>query len=880
MAYPEEIRVKPLLLAVWAALGLMRPESVSAIDINAKEATHPSNVFRLPQNSGFVASSNTGADKQEDGAIQYMALGSSRALGITNQGPAIVFNAAELRPSVPGLAAKASTTLRMTLLDGNKESRLMAEMPLSTAVRSYVGSNPVGWTSAAQTFSRIRHQNVYDGIDLVYYEKDGAPEYDFEVAPGADPAGIRLLVPGGSARIDQEGNLKISVNGGEFINRKPVAYQIAGVNRQEIDAAFRLEECDEGTVVSFAIGKYDPQSALVIDPVLDYSSLLGVMGEGNVNTSRIGQDAQGNVYVASSNVAGQIEVFKIDPVTNQMAYHVTIGGSMQEGLGRMRVMPDGKVYLAGSTNSADFPTCFAVSDCAAHAGGYDAFVVRLGSAGNVEYSRLIGGSGDDYGYDADVDSAGNIVIGGPTLSQNFPTVAPTQPAFGGGSYDSFLAKLDPGPAGGVVFATYLGGNGSDMINAVKADGAGNVFVAGTTSSWDFPAVLGGNLLAGSSDGFIAKFNASNQLTYSGLIGGSGSDEIYALDISPSTGKVFAAGRYLDAVQSRSHAYVAKLGSTGSGYSVESTTEIFGGQDDYAVDVAADTSGGAYFVGTTFSGSAFPSISAIPAAEVGASGSAGFGDAFVAHINSAGTIDFATRLGGSNSDRGHSITLAKGGGVWVAGNTQSTDFPRVGEIQNSFFSQRTRFFAHVGFQSPVTLTKAVSRMIHGASGPFDIHIDLSKPLTGNVTTEPRRSSSPHQIEFTFDQPVASATYVVRDSSQLLYTGQFGQNTASVRSAISGNKLLLEFLAIPNGTRMSAFPTMINGTYFKYAANVGFLHGDVTNSGLVSAADVSAIKSGIGQAIGSGNFRRDIDANGEISQVDLTSAKARAGNKLAP
>ena len=143
----------------------------------------------------------------------------------------------------------------------------------------------------------------------------------------------------------------------------------------------------------------------------------------------------------------------------------------------------------------------------------------------LSYSTYLGGSGSDGGYGIAVDSAGNAYVTGSTRSSDFPTQNPYQGTFAGGDDDAFIAKLSAS-GNALVYATYLGGSGSDKGQGISVDGSGNAYVTGTTDSSDFPAQnpYQGTFAGGDDDAFIAKLSASgNALVYATYLGGSGFD---------------------------------------------------------------------------------------------------------------------------------------------------------------------------------------------------------------------------------------------------------------------------------------------------------------------------------------------------------------------
>ncbi|MCB0204054.1 MAG: SBBP repeat-containing protein [Anaerolineae bacterium] len=308
------------------------------------------------------------------------------------------------------------------------------------------------------------------------------------------------------------------------------------------------------------------------------------------------------------------------------------------------------------------------------------------------YSTFLGGNGRDSGSDFNaeiaVDRTGNTYVTGVTQSSDFPTTPGVfDPSYNGGYEDAFVVKLNPA-RGDLTYAAFLGGNNWDGGSDITADGAGNAYVAGYTSSNNFPTTPGafdpsynGGLCLGSpcSDAFIVKLNPTgNALTYATLLGGGGSEEGYSLSLD-GAGNVYVTGgtgsgdfpttpgAFDTSLGYRFDAFVAKLNATGSGL-IYAT--YLGGNDsgDFGYGIAVDAVGNAYVTGDTGSYD-FPVTS-------GAFDTTfSFWDAFVAKLNSTGSrLVYATFLGGSSWEGGSSIDVDGAGNAYVTGRTSSSDFP--------------------------------------------------------------------------------------------------------------------------------------------------------------------------------------------------------------
>jgi hypothetical protein len=396
---------------------------------------------------------------QTASAVQFFSRGSGYALFLTPQ-EAVLSLSKPVTPTARGAAvqpAQQTDVLRMQLVGANPSPQVAGVDQLPGTTNYFLGNNPAQWRTNVPTYGKVAYQDVYPGIDLVYYGNQQQLEYDFVVQPGASPDVIRLSVQGAqNMSLDAQGNLVLQTANGDVVEQAPVVYQEGAGGRQAVAGRYVLVGQDG---VGFQVGGYDGSRPLVIDPLLSYSTYLG-------------------------------------------------GGDQDYGYG-IAVDPSGNAYATGNTYSSNFPTTPEALQTTY--GGYDdAFVAKLNATGTaLLYSTYLGGSGADAGSAIAVDTSGNAYVTGLTWSYNLPT---TPGAFqttleGSGYNDAFVAKLNAmGTA--LLYATYLGGNNSDVGYGIAVDISGNVYVTGETLSSVFPITPGAPQTTyggGFSDAFVAKF---------------------------------------------------------------------------------------------------------------------------------------------------------------------------------------------------------------------------------------------------------------------------------------------------------------------------------------------------------------------------------------
>ncbi|MBI3303648.1 MAG: SBBP repeat-containing protein [Deltaproteobacteria bacterium] len=431
------------------------------------------------------------------------------------------------------------------LVGTNPNPRVAGLEELPGKVNYFRGNDPQRWRTDIPTYARTKYQDVYPGVDLVYYGDQRQLEYDFVVAPGADPGVIRLAFDGlvGAIhelplRIADNGDLVLLTGSGEVRFLKPQIYQEINGNKRFIpgqyvlfdpetqDSEFRTYE------VGFQVAAYDASKPLIIDPVLSYSTYLG--GSGSEFAAGIAVDTSGNAYVT---VSTPCFVAKINAAGSALVYSTYLGGA--DACGDIAVDAAGNAYVVGTTSSPDFPTVNPLQRTLG--GGSDAFVAKPNAAGSVVYSTFLGGSSTEFagGSSASgssaVDAAGNAYVTGITCSSDFPTFPTMNPIqatnHGGDSscgFDAFVAKINA-EGSALVYSTYLGSSGHEEVGQIAVDAAGNAYVTGRTYASDFPTAnplypFGGGDEGVNADAFVTKINAAGSaLVYSTFLGGSARD---------------------------------------------------------------------------------------------------------------------------------------------------------------------------------------------------------------------------------------------------------------------------------------------------------------------------------------------------------------------
>jgi photosystem II stability/assembly factor-like uncharacterized protein len=604
------------------------------------------------------------------------------------EGYTLLLSPSEARVALQNPGHSKPAEIRLRLLGANRQPRLFGVDPQPGRFNYFLGNDPSAWVTGAPAFGGVRYEQVYPGIDLVYYGNPRELEYDFIVSPGADPARIRMAFPGAKKiELNPEGDLLLQTSSGTVRLRKPLVYQKAGPERVEVAGGYRILR---GRTVVFDLGEYDHARTLVIDPVFSYSTYLGACRFDYI--SDVAVDTQGHAYVAGTTASpnlpasggayqqaapggGDVFVAKLSADGTSFVYVTYLGGSRADDASGIAIDASGNAYITGLTNSTNFPTAGNTTQKTL-AGSADAFIAKLNATGSaLLYSGYHGGTLEDAGTSIAVDASGRAVISGYTRSANFPVLQPVQASLGGG-YDAFVARF--AADGALTSSTFLGGSGEDRAMDLALGPEGHIYLTGYTGSTAFPRTEGSfqTVYRGSVDAFVTRLspNAST-LVYSTYLGSTGVDRAYGIAVD-AEGNAFVVGETAGAnfpvknalqplLAGSTDVFISKLDPDGAAL-VYST--FFGGADgESGRGIALDTSGSAYITGVTASTSTFPITGALD-------GKRGGVDPFVARLDPWGsTLLFSTFLSGSHMETAARIAVDGEGNAYVAGLSESTDF---------------------------------------------------------------------------------------------------------------------------------------------------------------------------------------------------------------
>jgi hypothetical protein len=674
----------------------------SAGQVFAPHQAVPSHSVSLPlffePNQGQVAA-----------PVKFLAHGAGYGLFLTADEAVL-----DLRRTVKGQPSSGGV-VRMRLDGANSSATVSGASPLPGKSSYFIGNDPSKWRRDIPQFARVQYQSVYPGVDLVYYGNQGQLEYDFRVAPAADPNQIAFSFQGASARIvngdsGDSGDLVLSTANGDVRFHAPHVYQPAapqsaagnasGSAERSVAGAFRQLA---GNKIGFTIGDYDHSRELVIDPTLTYSTYLG--GSNTESLVRIAVDSSLNIYLAgstnstdfplfpagNSSLTGTQNIFisKITPanasigIPEELVYSIYLGGSGTDSLAGIAVDANNNIYVAGSTNSACtttnttscFPTtsnAFQTASTVAMNGGFPGthgFLSLIAATQsttppsivyNLSYSTYLAGNGVDQVTGLAIDTSNQYAyVTGNTTSSNVASDQNPFPANPNNAYQPQSNAPPDTPGYPQFFATKINTTGSGPQSLIYS----TYFGGGNPASG---AIANGGGIAVDLSGNMYITGTTNMLSLKGPNGEPGFPVLDAQQACLNQ----VPGTSTCTVSPSTDAFVAKINPAASGMaSLVYSTYVGGSSNDSGLAIAVDSTSNAYITGATSSTNWVCACDGFQG-----QGNGGIGDAFIAKIGNQTVgvypLNYFTYVGGPSSGAsvGNAILVDSVQAVHVTGNT--------------------------------------------------------------------------------------------------------------------------------------------------------------------------------------------------------------------
>ncbi len=715
---------------------------------------------------------------------------------------------------------------------GGKILRIKGEGESITKVNYFKGNAPSKWMSNISTYEIVNLGEVYKGIELKLKAYGNNVEKLFYVKPGTNPESIQIRLSNvNTLKINEKGQLEAETALGIITFTKPIAYQEIEGERVEVPVEYILLNAERDAsqlltsasstsgsstinplttqpIYGFKIASYDKTKVVVIDPLLASTYLGGTYEDEGFS---ITSDSNGNVYLTGftkpesdfpitdgafdisyngghySNTSGDAFIAKLNKDLTKLLASTYLGGSGKDSARSIVVDLDGNIYVSGHTESSNFPTTFNAYDSSYNGGGGnqwnegeggDVFVSKLnGDLSKLLASTYLGGSRGDKSFSIAKDKGGNIYLTGVTKSSNFPTTPDAYIQYLIGGMDVFISKLS-GDLSRLLASTYLGGSDSDIAYSMSFGLDESIYVAGQTSSSDFPAIPNNYDISynnGNTDAFVSKLSADlTKLLASTYLGGSSDDECRSIAID-SNGDVYMTGStlspnfpttskaYDNSFNGEEDVFISKLSNDLT--KLLASTYLGGSSGDAGYAMAIDSNENIYLTGPTVS-SDFPTTS-----HAYDNSFNGGNDVFVAKLsNDLMKLLASTYLGGDAKDYSNFIGINSNGNIYLTGWTVSSDFPTTKNAYDTSVGGRlygdafiSKFDNTLSVLPPVVMT-----------GPVKILTPNSTKLNGIV------NANDSSTKVWFEYGMEKGSYNSTSSTQTIA----GSNDTKISIGISG------------------------------------------------------------------------------------------------
>ena len=701
---------------------------------------------------------------QTDPRVKFLAHGTGYGLFLMADGTVM---------TLQGSRRDLVELLTMKLIGANRTSKVSGTDALPGRTNYFFGNDPSRWHRNVPQYAGVRYADVYPGINLLFYGNRGRLEYDFRVAPGADPSQAELEFDSAKQLVLADGDLVVKAESGSVRLESPSVYQEINDRRHPVGGRFVLRTANR---VGFEIGPYDHTRELIIDPVLTYSTFFG--GSADDTAPSIAVDSVGNIYMAGTTdspptsfppttlqtlipttltmtaPATHVFVAKITPGnTSAAVYETFLGGGGSDSAVGIGVDGAGNAYIAGNTTSgisgtAPFPTtgtnAYQAAPATGSVGTSHVFVSVLDPTGaTLKYSSYLSGNGTDTASGMTKDNRGNVYVTGTTtsndvgsVSDQFPASAPPEAepfqAFPRAPLQFFVTKVNAAAfgIGSIAYSTYFGGGvpstGIAVGGGIAVDGTGNIYFNGTTNfvysgtspTTDFPIL----------NAYQACLDVPTPNT--------------------TTGPVTCAA----SSATNTDSFLAKLNPNApAGSQLIWSTYLGGSGIDNGAAIALDSGAANVYV----TGSTTSTDFTVPTGTAAFQATNGGGtDAFVGRLSNPASgnmsLTYFSYLGGSGDDAGLAVAVDTASGALLTGSTQSSNLPvTTGPIQGTYGGSQDAFFARLNTSATTGQTTVGNYVTYfGGSGTdrgtsVTLDSNLSTYFAGDTTSSSLQTAAPLQ-----------------------------------------------------------------------------------------------------------------------------------------
>lgn len=684
---------------------------------------------------------------QADLRVKFLARGAGYGLFLDSTGATLSLQTAR--------SPRQQTSVQMKLAGANPSAAIVGSDLLPGKSNYILGNDSQKWHSNIPQYAGVHYASVYPGIDLLFYGNQGQLEYDFKVAPGADPAQAELQFDGAAKLKVRDGDLILtSAEDGGLRLQAPQIYQRDGDRRQPVAGHFVIRH---GNRVGFAVGAYDHSRELIIDPILRFSSYFG--GSGSVTYPTVAVNGDGYIYITASTTPGAtgfpvgstvpttigsgtgVFVAKINPAQPPSVVYLTfLGGSGTDNSIGIGVDDRDYPYIVGNTTSTNFPTTSTGyqqtpktkgSQCPTATGPCTSiFVTELNATGSgLNYGTYLSGTGDDVASGMTIDLSGDVFVTGTTTSTitnpatindlpgptnafpatNLPVPYQILPL---SSLQFFATKIDTNLplTSGIAYSTLFGGSTPASPIAVGGgivvDTNGNMYFSGTTNFYNSGLGEYGDSIAGTDFPILNAYQPCLDTVPPLVLENPYQCSAPAI-VAPAT--AYATDAFVAKINPSAPAGTQLLFSTYLGGTANDTstgvavnagaTSVYLTGETNSSDISLPISSGTY---QTCLDTPPPNVSPCPTITPPAPF-----DAYVAEMSNpspstTGTpvdvgLSYYTYLGGSGNDSGLAITVDSSNDALVTGATSSSNFPvtiALSPIQSTLNGTQNAFYAEL------------------------------------------------------------------------------------------------------------------------------------------------------------------------------------------
>lgn len=626
---------------------------------------------------------------------------------------------------------KEGHLIRINFENSDKFSNSSDLKRSSWRLNYFIGDDPTRWKTDVYGVEEITFHEIYSKIDLALKFQDDVPRYDFIVKPGGDVNQIKISFDGADVVGTDGKNIRLLTRFGELINGNLLAYQMENGVLTEVECKFVQISSNQ---FFLEVGEYDKSKELIIDPIVMQSYYGGNANDEFVDVVEVttgiliatGWTESTNfpttpgTYDVSYNDARDVFVSKFDVTGSkrELIFSTFLGGGGMDYPVGLSVDENGSIYVAGSTNSADFPLYQSIGTSIN--GGYDIFVTKLASDGkSLVYSTYIGGNKDDIATAAKLATDKGVFVTGYTTSTNFPVTGGAYQSKLKGREDIFILKLS-GSGKTIDQATYIGGSDDDRAYAMAVSIANTAFIVGATKSGDFPMVpyrtgSFGRILEspydrsynGGWDVAVIKFlGDGGKVDYSTYFGGSADDIGRAVTFTADQRIIFAGETYKESISTpsfpiSSNAYqtthkgnadifIASLsniiegrdqwGSTTRRQDLVFSTFLGGSGNEYPATISIFPTNQTLIVSGYTNSSNFPIVNNPSGRKIGKY------DLFYVNMSSDGSsVLFSDLYGTADDDSTKAFFEASNGDYYFAATTNSKNMTQILPLQGASYS---------------------------------------------------------------------------------------------------------------------------------------------------------------------------------------------------